>query len=111
MDPSEPTTHRFEFTVGKDGNFLYGKREWSYRHGETRELLSSAGPFTIEFEPEDVPAIYGFDPFHGPLTAKERTVDGKREWVASTTIDDGLTDAQREAIRKANRPETGKPAE
>ena len=101
----KPQTQRFEFEVDNDGKFTYTPPgNWSYNRNDTIEFSTTSGPFTIEFEPVYAPAKYGFDPFHGPL---EGVGPAGGPWVAKTTINDGLSDAHRDAVWLANKPEAG----
>jgi hypothetical protein len=100
-----PTTKTFRFTVDDNGKFLYDPDgDWAYTRRNTLEFRTTSGPFTLHFEPVQAPGIPGFAPLGGPLTGEP---DGEGGWVATTRVNDGLTDAYRNAIREANRPAEG----
>ena len=106
MGVPKPATRRFRFDVRPDGTLQYDPPgEWGYNRHDTIEYFCPDGPFTIDFQPENAPAIPGFNPLGGPLTATP--VAGG--FMAKTTVNDGLSDARRDAIWNANRPVGGGP--
>ena len=98
--------HRiFRFTVDAQGKFSYDPPgDWRYDRNDTIDFSTRTGQFTIRFEPLNAPNIPGFNPLGGQLSASRRDDDS---WVATTTVRDGLSDAQRDAIWNANKPENG----
>lgn len=96
---------KFRFSVADDGTFSYYPNEdWRYNRHDDIEFSTDSGPFTIGFEPKSSPVIDGFNPLGGPLTAEEAKGG---TWVAKTSVHDGLSDAKRDAIWNANKPENG----
>jgi hypothetical protein len=94
----------FRFSVDDQGAFTYEKfthpetgvttTNWPYSGVDTVRFESEKGPFTLMQRRTDTAAPGWKDPFNGPVKAtKEGNV-----WVATVTVNDGLTPAFRKQL-------------
>jgi hypothetical protein len=98
--PTNPTpTKVFAFTVDPKGQFTYDPSgDWAYGHRDTIRFQTRSGPFTIDFLPASLIPYDGFKPLGGPLTS----VQEGAQYHADTTVQDDLTEVDRETLIKAN---------